>query len=414
MTEVAAEVVATDAAVEESATGEVQVASGEADDVSQDAETVAIVVHEGDGDGDGGPPSGDGSEHAKKKQRRSSGIKVPRWSEEEEGKLREIVERLGTKDWQQIADALGTSRTPAGVDQHWQIMNGRRKRNGKSNPPRVEIGYEIVTTHSNGNSGVTVTVLDIDLDEIEGPVITATPDSDSRSKRERRSSGKVLRWSEHEEEQLRALVDELGPDGVIAPGQWVQIAERLGTQRSAAGVDQHWQLMTGRRKRYPQTFRPGTTITIATADAVVADGDALPTAVAEPLVMTHDAQPMAALTDQQTAEEQSAAVTAEEQPVAVTAEEQPVAVTAEEQSAAAITQEQPTAATTDEPAAAVANGEQPVAAANDEPSVAVTSEEQSEAVANDEAPVAATNEEPAAAVASEGPPAAVANGESAT
>merc|ERR1740139_608436 len=51
-------------------------------------------------------------------------------------------------------------------------------------------------------------------------------------------------WTPGEEELLRTQVNDLG-----STGHWTEIATRLGTERTAAGVDQHWQIMCGRRKR---------------------------------------------------------------------------------------------------------------------------------------------------------------------
>ena len=65
-----------------------------------------------------------------------------------------------------------------------------------------------------------------------------------KPKRERKQNGKMLRWTPHEEEHLRTLVGQHG-----ATGQWARIASDLGTDRTAAGVDQHWQILVGRRKR---------------------------------------------------------------------------------------------------------------------------------------------------------------------
>ena len=69
------------------------------------------------------------------KRPRRSGVKVPRWNEEEEELLKRLVMELGDKAWPECAARLGTNRSGAGVEQHWQIMTGRRKRNGK---PEVE------------------------------------------------------------------------------------------------------------------------------------------------------------------------------------------------------------------------------------------------------------------------------------
>merc|ERR1740124_612822 len=67
---------------------------------------------------------------------------------------------------------------------------------------------------------------------------------DLKPKRERKHSGKITRWTPGEEELLRTQVNDLG-----STGHWTEIATRLGTERTAAGVDQHWQIMCGRRKR---------------------------------------------------------------------------------------------------------------------------------------------------------------------
>lgn len=65
-----------------------------------------------------------------------------------------------------------------------------------------------------------------------------------KPKRERKQNGKMLRWTPSEEEHLRGLVNQHG-----STGAWARIATELGTDRTAAGVDQHWQILCGRRKR---------------------------------------------------------------------------------------------------------------------------------------------------------------------
>ena len=63
--------------------------------------------------------------------------RIVRWTDDEEVRLRELVTEFGTRGqaWPVIAERLGTGRTPAAVAQHWQIMIGKRKRNGQSNLP---------------------------------------------------------------------------------------------------------------------------------------------------------------------------------------------------------------------------------------------------------------------------------------
>ena len=78
------------------------------------------------------------------KRGRKSGTKVPRWTPEEEARLRALIEELGEKQWGAVAGRLETGRSPAGVVQHWQIMNGKRKRNGEAVAKRAagEAGAE--------------------------------------------------------------------------------------------------------------------------------------------------------------------------------------------------------------------------------------------------------------------------------
>ena len=52
------------------------------------------------------------------------------------------------------------------------------------------------------------------------------------------------RWNRDEEERLKKLVEEHG-----AKRSWQKISEALGSGRTASGVEQHWQVMTGQRQR---------------------------------------------------------------------------------------------------------------------------------------------------------------------
>jgi hypothetical protein len=189
-----------------------------------------------------------------KKVRRSRGEKVPRWTTEEEERLRALVGQHGDRAWVKVAEALGTGRTPAGVDQHWQIMSGKRKRNGKK-AESMPVATA-VTTYGEGGvgvvpeaTGVVVTSFDLSSSEQGGTLSLVDGGAAEKEKktRTRRSSGKILRWTPEEEAKLKEAVEEKG-----VRGQWQAIAEELGTGRTPAGVDQHWQIMSGRRKRYAQ------------------------------------------------------------------------------------------------------------------------------------------------------------------
>ena len=75
--------------------------------------------------------------------------------------------------------------------------------------------------------------------------VAPPPNPDApKPKRHRTPGGKTQRWNPDEEEKLRLLVNEYG-----ASGHWPLISEKLETGRTTAGVEQHWQILTGRRKR---------------------------------------------------------------------------------------------------------------------------------------------------------------------
>ena len=56
----------------------------------------------------------------------------PRWSSDEERRLRELVTELGTGRWAAIAMRLGTGRTPSSVEQRWRYSSQDAGR-----PPRA-------------------------------------------------------------------------------------------------------------------------------------------------------------------------------------------------------------------------------------------------------------------------------------
>merc|ERR1712046_14753 len=66
-------------------------------------------------------------------------------------------------------------------------------------------------------------------------------DSDAHKKKRIRKTGyPSTRWRPPEEERLRALIGKFGESA------WAFIAEQLDTGRTAKGVEQHWQVMTGK------------------------------------------------------------------------------------------------------------------------------------------------------------------------
>ena len=221
-----------------------------------------------------------------------AGKKVPRWNQEEDQRLLTLVEQLGTEgksDWASIAQQLGTGRTPTAVDQHWNILTGKRpKPSGKSpsaatgaaggaafpgfdeeeevlivsdaaglngepvGPPAEALGLPaeaLSAVPGTGGSSVPACIDGSDLDPAAVPATFDSPAAGGAAagepkKKRQRSGGVSVRWSETEDATLLALVDELG-----SKGHWAEIAERLGTGRTGPGVDQHWNILTGKRPK---------------------------------------------------------------------------------------------------------------------------------------------------------------------
>lgn len=75
---------------------------------------------------------------AVKKKRTHAGGKLLRWTPDECAELMGLVEERGgwkegwrAREWQAVADGLGTGRSAAGVNQHWHVLSGRRKPKAK-------------------------------------------------------------------------------------------------------------------------------------------------------------------------------------------------------------------------------------------------------------------------------------------
>jgi len=61
---------------------------------------------------------------------RPVGAKVPRWSAVEDEKLKGLVAELGDKNWKEVASRLEHGRSATAVEQHYNIIIGKRKRPG--------------------------------------------------------------------------------------------------------------------------------------------------------------------------------------------------------------------------------------------------------------------------------------------
>uniref|UniRef100_A0A7S3JZ20 Uncharacterized protein n=1 Tax=Aureoumbra lagunensis TaxID=44058 RepID=A0A7S3JZ20_9STRA len=234
-----------------------------------------------------------------------------RWSQEEEALLFSLIQELGQGKWAIIAQRLGTGRTPSGIEQHWQIMCGRRRRNHKSDiksnfiqqhvssieqsqayhngfssiqlegsPMHVQYSPTSIQQEdekhfsSQGDSsssiGVSASIvpalvpihrlpsvnkqqiqqsLPTDVNRIQTNSATSTLASTIASTMIQENYKVARRWTADEEIRLSALVEQLGR------GKWRAIAQALGTGRSASAVEQHWQIQIGQRKRNTSSSR---------------------------------------------------------------------------------------------------------------------------------------------------------------
>lgn len=64
------------------------------------------------------------------KRGRSSGAKVPRWTSEEDERLKALVAEKGERAWKEVAAGLEHGRSATAVEQHYNILVGKRKKPG--------------------------------------------------------------------------------------------------------------------------------------------------------------------------------------------------------------------------------------------------------------------------------------------
>ena len=80
------------------------------------------------------PGPSDAEAAAKAHRGRPPGVKVPRWTPEEDEKLRQLVQQHGDRAWKQIATELEHGRSATAVEQHYNILIGKRKKPGVAGP----------------------------------------------------------------------------------------------------------------------------------------------------------------------------------------------------------------------------------------------------------------------------------------
>ena len=201
--------------------------------------------------------------------------KAPRWTAEEESRLRQLVSELVASQkksavssghfWPTIAERLGTGRTPAAVQQHWNEM--RRRQPSLQRLDSGGSGTNLFVSHPslpnaapsllkvlnaapslqrldsgdvriNFASGVSPRVVE-PLKRLDGATDHGMPSSSSFTggggapgRRRRSPHGPRGGISP------RQLVDELG-----ATASKETIAARLGTGRTPAAYQEHWRIM---------------------------------------------------------------------------------------------------------------------------------------------------------------------------
>ena len=67
---------------------------------------------------------------AKPRRGRAPGLKVPRWTMEEDERLKALVQEHGNKAWDTIAGCFEILRSGTAIEQHYNILIGKRKKPG--------------------------------------------------------------------------------------------------------------------------------------------------------------------------------------------------------------------------------------------------------------------------------------------
>ena len=62
------------------------------------------------------------------------GEKKPKWTPEEDERLKALVAELGEANWREIAARLNPGRSATAVEQHYNILIGKRKKPGVAGP----------------------------------------------------------------------------------------------------------------------------------------------------------------------------------------------------------------------------------------------------------------------------------------
>ena len=107
---------------------------------------------------------------------------------------------------------------------------------GESTPPMTKLDAAdaggVVSTIAEVEATVTAAAVPIGAALLVGAGANAMSAKQSRPSRQGKQ---VPRWTAEEEDKLRALVGEGEPRG-----KWSEIASKMGPERSAMAVEQHW------------------------------------------------------------------------------------------------------------------------------------------------------------------------------
>ena len=184
------------------------------------------------------------------------GVKLPRWTPEEDAMLRQLMEEDANLPWSQVAAKLGTGRSAVAVEQHYYWLNGTwssKSKKATALPAAVEVkptnvettaGVETAAVAAVGEETAAVAAVVAAGEEMAPPTVAATVSAVvKRSAKRGRVGVKLPRWTSEEDENLRKLVLELGTKS------WEQVVSRLGTSRSAGAVEQRYNTLVGNWKR---------------------------------------------------------------------------------------------------------------------------------------------------------------------
>lgn len=162
-----------------------------------------------------------------------------KWTQEEDDKLMELVEKhgTGTKKWRQIAEELGTTKNSSKCAQHWRRVLAPNIHKGSWSAEEEEKLLQGVEKY-----GLTQWTL-------VAKAIPGRTDIQCRYHYMRQQNSRACSWTLEEEKSLKKLVAKHGSENAAC---WVQISDELAESkirrapRTALECQEHWALMQKR------------------------------------------------------------------------------------------------------------------------------------------------------------------------